>query len=275
MKNTLRRTRLIGRAGLVALLVAPSLGAQGRWERDDRDEERADSRWPIDSRRRDEDRRLFSWRGTVDDDTRIYVRAGRVESEVYSGRTPRRRELIDRDRPLPRRDGTVHIQLVEGRGRVHVIQQPSARNNYTAILRVKDAPAGAATYRFAAYFDAADDWTVDRNGRGPIWSDAGGDVQLGDRVFRWSGNVDGDMQIVLRRGGVGYTVISGEQPREVRSSGGQLPRREGQLAVSLYRGRGSVVVMQQPTAYNNYTAIVRIQDRPSGFGSYDFDLIWR
>jgi hypothetical protein len=273
MKNTLSRTRWIGRAGLVALFTAPALGAQDRWE--DRDRDPYEMRGPIESRdrRRDEERRLFTWRGTVDDDTRIYIRAGRIESDVVSGRSASRRERVDRDHALPRRDGTVHIQLVEGRGRVHVLQQPSARNNYTAIVRVKDAQAGADTYRFAAFFDPSDDWN--RNGGGPIWSDVGGDVRLGDRVFRWSGNVDGDLQIVLRRTGVGYAVISGGQPQVIHSSGGQLPRRDGQLAVSLQRGRGSVVVMQQPTSHNNYTAIVRVIDRPSGYGLYDFDLVWR
>ncbi|MGH7680309.1 MAG: hypothetical protein ACRENU_17700 [Gemmatimonadaceae bacterium] len=275
MQNTLSRTRLIGRAGLVALLAAPSLGAQGRWENDGRDRDVSDRDWPIESRRRDDDeRRLFTWRGTVDDETRIYIRAARVESEVYSGRTPRRRESIDRDRPLPRRDGTMHIQLVEGRGRVQVLQQPTARNNYTAVVRVKDAQAGADVYRFAAYFDPADQW--DRNGRGPVWSEVGGDVRSGDRVLRWSGHVDGTIQMVLRPGSMDYQVLGGERPQNVSTSGVRgIPRGEGQLAVSVNSGRGTVMVVQQPTRFNNYTAIVRVLDGASGYGYYDFDLIWR
>jgi hypothetical protein len=55
----------------------------------------------------------------------------------------------------------------------------------------------------------------------------------------------------------------------------QVPRRAGQLSVSLRQGRGSVSVLQQPSAYNNYTAIVRVADHQGGFGYYDFDLIWR
>ena len=269
---------MIGRAGLVALLTAPTLGAQGRWEDRDQDDSR-DGRPVLEARRRNDDRRdaerhLFTWRGSVDDETRIFVRAANIESQVLSGRTSRSRERVDRDHPLPHRDGTVRIQLLEGRGRVHVIQQPAARNGYTAILRVKDAAAGRDMYRFAAYFDPVDDWS--RGDRDRVWSNAGGDVSLGQRVFRWTGNVDGDVQIVLRRGSVDYRVLSGEQPSEVRTSGAaQVPRRDGQLGVSLVQGRGTVVVTQQPTSYNNYTTIVRVIDRPSGTDYYDFDLIWR
>lgn len=286
MQNTHGRTRQIGRAALVALLVVPVLGAQDRredrdqrgslesrerdWERESRERESRDREsW---ERRRDEQQRLFSWHGTVDDDTRIYVRAGRVESRVVSGRSPRRDERIDRDNSLPRREGTVRVELIEGRGRVHVVQQPSANNNYTAILRVKDAQAGTSRYRFATYFESVDD----ARRRGGVWSDVGGDVNLGDQVFRWNGFVDGDVRITLRRGSVGYDVVSGEQPRVISSSGGgQLPRRDGRLGVSLRQGRGTVSVIQQPSASNNYTAIVRVVDRPSGVGHYEFDLIWQ
>ena len=286
MQNTHKSTRLIGRAALVALFVAPVLSAQDR--REDRDQRgsiesrQRDWEWEVreresrdrESRRRDEQRRLFTWRGTVDDDTRIHVRAGRVVSQVVSGRSPRRDERIDRDNVLPRHEGTVRVELLEGRGRVHVVQQPSANNNYTAIVRVKDAQSGTSRYRFATYFDPVDD--TRRSSRGGVWSDVGGDVRPGDQVFRWSGSVDGDVRITLRRGNVGYEVVSGEQPRVTSSSGGgQVPRRDGRLGVSLRQGRGTVSVIQHPASYNDYTAIVRVVDRPSGFGYYEFDLIWQ
>jgi hypothetical protein len=315
MKNTERRTQLFGRAALVAMLVAPSLGAQDRWEARDqgeslesrrrdsvirrdvelrradesrraealrreqvrreeirREEIRREEMRRDNERRRDEERRLFTWRGTVDDDARIYIRAGRIESDAVSGREVRR-EQVSHAHALPRREGTLRVHLIDGRGRVHVIQQPNARNNYTAIVRVKDSQYGADSYRFAAYFDPADDW---RNGRGPIWDDRDGDVDFGDRILRWSGSVDGDLRIVLRPGTVGYSVASGEQPRGVTTSGAnRMPRQGGQLGVSLRQGRGSVVVIQQPSSYNSYTAIVRVLDHVSGYGYYDFDLIWR
>ncbi len=274
MKNTHRSTQLFGRAALVALLAAPTLSAQGRWE--DRDRREGDDRWENDDRRdprsrdRDGARHLFTWRGGVDDDTRIYIRGGAVQSQIVSGSSTRVRTDVDRDNALPRRDGLVRVQLLDGRGRVHVIQQPSARNNYTAIVRVKDAQGGADRYRFAVYFDPTD--------RGGVWNDVGGDVGsgYGARALHWAGSVDGDLRIELRGGQVFYDVVSGASPQNVRTStAGQSMRRQGYLAVAQRQGRGTVSVIQQPSAYNNYTAIVRVLDRPGGYGHYDFDLIWR
>ena len=302
MQNIHGRTQQLGLAALVALLFAPLVSAGAQYRRDDRD--RTSPRNPvlIDSRERDdedewlrgdddddrrldrdrgrdrdrdrerlrdEERRLFAWRGVVDDDMRVYIRAGNVQSRVVSGGTARRDPRVDRDRPLPRREGTLRVQLVDGRGRVHVIQQPSARNNYTAIVRVKDADRGADTYRFVAYFDP-----VDRYDRDDVWY--GGETRSGDRVMRWTGSVDRDLRITLRGSSAGYSVASGSQPHGVRSDVVRaLPRRDGYLEVSLRQGRGTVQVIQQPTRYNNWTAIVRVLDSQGSYGYYDFDLIYR
>ena len=39
-------------------------------------------------------------------------------------------------------------------------------------------------------------------------------------------------------------------------------------------GRGKITVQQQPTARNNYTAIVRIEDSKGGADRYRFNLAW-
>ena len=259
---------------MVALLVAPSLGAQGRWE--DQGSQRDQNRdQNAVYRGRDDAREVLTWRGTVDDDTRIYLRAGRVDSRVISGANVRTNERVNRVRSLPRRAGVLRVEMQEGRGRVHVIQQPTASNDYTAIVRVKDAPAGSDRYRFVAYFDPTDDQRANR-GNGRVWDDIGGDVDLGDRVFNWRGSIDGDTRIVLRRGSVRYEVASGQQPSVISSTGAnQMPRHEGQLGVSVRQGRGTITVVQQPSAFNDYTAIIRVVDRMNGSGLYDFDLIWQ
>ncbi len=261
MQNSLRITQLIRRAVLTALLSAPVLGAQGK--SDDHD------------RRNDAERRLYTWRGTVDDDTRISMRAGNIQSTVVSGDRAATRGRVDRVNVLPRRDGMVRVELIEGRGTVQVIQQPNAANSYTLIVQIKDAPGGAARYRFATYFDPTE--TVGRRGR--VVESVGGDVRLnaGQAVFRWSGNVDGDLRITLRRGQVGYEVLAGENPRNVSSNvhSGGLPAHDARLALATRQGRGTVAILQQPSSLNGYTAIIGVRDAPSGFGYYDFDLIWR
>jgi hypothetical protein len=258
---------------LVALLAAPALGAQGRWEDSDRRDDR--DRWETRGSEKRDERRLFVWRGVVDDDTRIHMRGDRVRTQVVSGTQRRSNGRVVEMNNLPRRDGIVRVELLEGRGRVHVIQQPNVNNDYTAIVRVKDGQGGAGQYRFAVYFDPADNGR--RVGRGGVWDTVGGDVYSGASVFRWSGSVDGDLRIALRRGQVGYDVVSGEYPRNVNSTvlANQVARRDRQLGVSLRQGRGSVTVLQQPSEHNNYTAIIRVVDYQGGYGFYDFDLVWR
>lgn len=292
MQNTHGRTQqLFGRAVAVALLVAPFASMDAQYRRDDRD--RQDPMSPVEvrrdgngriydderrreaERRRDAERQLFVWRGIVDDDMRVYVRAANIESRVVSGGRMRREPRVDRNRPLPRRDGTLRVSLLDGRGRVQVLQQPSARNNWMAIIRVKDAQYGADNYRFVAYFDPEDDYRRDDgNGRDDVWY--GGEARSGERVMRWTGSVDRDVRIVLRGASSTYSVASGAQPSGVRSNMERsIPRRDGFLEVQQRQGRGTVQVIQQPTRYNDFTAIVRVLDSEGSYGYYDFDLIYR
>lgn len=296
MQNIHGRTQLLGRAVLVALLVAPFTAMDAQYRRDDRDRQNPmspvdvrrdddvrlrDDRRRDDERRRDGERQLFVWRGVVDDDMRVYVRAANVESRVISGDRNRREPRVDRNRPLPRRDGTLRVELLEGRGRLQVLQQPSARNNWTAIIRLKDVQRGADSYRFAAYFDPEDDYRRDgrndrdgRNARDGGWY--GSEARAGDRVMRWSGNVDRDVRITLRGTSSTYSVASGAQPHGVNANMERaLPRRDGYLEVHQRQGRGTVQVVQQPTRYNDFTAIVRVLDAEGSYGFYDFDLIYR
>jgi hypothetical protein len=254
-------TQLIGGAALAALaFFTPALGAQ-------------------------ESSRLFTWRGSVDDDVRIAMRAGSIQSQIVSGDRSTTTGRVTRTNVLPRRDGVVRVELIEGRGLVRVIQQPTAENGYTTIVQVKDGQRGAAPYRFATFFDPA--VRVGRGrGRGqnqrlePVQGQSvGGEVDLavGTPVLRWRGNVDGDLRIVLRRNQVGYELRSGANPSAVSASviSGGLPLRDARLSLSPRQARGTVAIVQRPSAANGYTAIIQITDSPAGYGYYDFDVVWR
>jgi len=256
---------------LVALLAAPALGAQGRWE--DRDQTARDDRYGYGDR--SDERRLFTWTGNVDDQTRIYIRGSQLQAqdEKSARGRARSRGRFDDVRALPRREGTVRVQVLDGRGRAYVVQQPSRSNDYTAIVQVLDRQGGHDRYRLVAYFDRANGQRADRGG---VWGNSGGDVYNSAQILRWSGNVDGDLRISLWRGQLSYNVVSGERPQNVRSSvGAQMTQRTGQLTVSMRQGRGLVQVIEQPSQFNNYTAVIRVMDGQSGYGYYDFDLIWR
>jgi hypothetical protein len=71
--------------------------------------------------------------------------------------------------------------------------------------------------------------------------------------------------------------LSGKSVRNVRAdlARGGLPRSDVQVVVTDQNGRGSVSVVQQPSSWNNYTAVIRVYDPRPGYGMYNFDVSWR
>lgn len=97
-------------------------------------------------------RELFEWRGNVDQEIRIQMRGGRT-SVMDMG--PRENGAYSRVRPVsavPATDGYVNVQVMQGRGRVDVVQQPSVQNGYTTVVRVRDRQGGAGSYDIAAFW---------------------------------------------------------------------------------------------------------------------------
>jgi len=99
---------------------------------------------------------LFEWSGRVDREIRI--QADRNNASVMQlGSNERTSGRVRALNTLPSQEGTVTVSVLEGRGQVDVVQQPSARNGYTAVIRVRDPQGGASRYRVAAY------WTPNGN----------------------------------------------------------------------------------------------------------------
>jgi len=225
-----------------------------------------------------QERALGTFRGQVDKEVRITMRGTDVSSSTLSGTDLRSRYRVAS--PLPQQEGTVRVALENGRGDVSVIQQPTASNGYTAIIRVYDRSSGADIYRFTTY------WTP---------SLASGTVRPGGILGRgrgrlanvpalhWSGDVDGTVELRWRQGNVNQRILSGSPLRRVNSTvtGDVEPGQQGrqnqpeQVNLAVREGRGQVEVVQQPSAQNRYTTVVRITDGARGYGHYDFDLVWR
>jgi hypothetical protein len=227
---------------------------------------------------------LFEWRGRVDGETRIMMRGDQVWTRDVRGRDtrPSRARIV---RALPNRNGEVRVQVLNGRGDVDVIQQPSARNGYTTVLRIRDDYARADQYRIVAYWQPAGDvFGRGGYGRGDVYDrdDDRYDDRYGygrgtvDGLLRWTGAVDDEVEIRIQGRNVDTRTLSGNGTRDVRANlnGRALPRRDVQVTVRERQGRGSVTVLQQPARWNNYTAVIRVRDRQGGFGYYDFDVTW-
>ena len=247
-------------------------------------------------------RRLFEWRGEVDREVRIVMRGRDVQTRDQ-GNDDFRRHYEQVLGTLPREDGEVIVRLEDGRGDVDVIQQPTSRNGYTAIVRIRDQRGGADRYRLSAFWRSYTDRWDRGNGRGRDGdrNDNRGDVYGNDRdrgvygrdgtvdtrtrgpwdtgasgrnVLHWSGDVDDVLEIRLQGQRADYRTISGSAPRNVRADMNAAAQRDVQYRVSQRQGRGEVFVVQQPSARNGYVTVIRVRDPQGGYGFYDFDLTW-
>jgi hypothetical protein len=220
-------------------------------------------------------RPLFEWNGRVDREVQLTMRGRDVWTRSF-GQQDGRLPGPDISAALPRDEGIVRVRLESGQGEVRVIQQPSAENDYTAIVRVRDLSNSGEMNRITAtwlpYASSGgevvtrEDYAVPR-GRYP-----------GEQLaLHWTGRVDDGLEIRMRGDRVSYRTLSGEGPREIDANvlNYGIPMDDLNVRVHQLNGRGTVTVVQQPDEENNYTAIIRIYDPQPRFGFYDFDLTVR
>lgn len=287
-----------------AVLAAPA-AAQGRWDRGGYGNggygNGGNGGY---GRRNDGARPLFAWSGRVDREAYIVMQNGDVRTRIdgYDNGSGGRARVAS---ALPQADGVVDVRVEEGRGRVDVVEQPSGRNGYRAVVRVRDDDAGAGDYRLVAvwrptggYADGGygntggysggydgrdrDDRRRDGDGRydngryGNGGYNAGNGAYAGSGVLHWRGRVDDVEEIRLQGSRVDTRTVSGQGASDVRSqlAGGPLPLRDVGVRVGVRSGRGRVAVVQQPRASNGYVAVIRVEDRDPGAGWYDFDVSW-
>jgi len=198
----------------------------------------------------------INWRGRIDATVDIIIQGRRVTYRELNGR---RVEDVDFNvsEELPRRDVDVRVSRRDGRGDVSVLQQPTSRNGYTAIIRVSDPRSGSDFYNLEI------DWD---NFFG------GGESRS---QMTWRGRVDATVRITIRRRDANARELYGVPVSVERAIFNQeLPRRAVNVTANKREGRGDVRVIQQPNLFNGFTAVVEITDPRSGSDVYEFDLFW-
>lgn len=256
------------------------------------------------------ERNLLVWTSRVDREVIIQIR-GRDVATRGSGMDASFAPRININQSLPKEAGIVRVFLENGRGDVDVLENPSARNNYTAVIRVRDARAGQDNYRVLVTYETNDTRDYPGNGRGEGrgngrgndrddgWErdrddrdrdrdnrndnnrdrDNRGDYDRNRRdagALRWSGLVDGIAEIRIQGARIDALAPRGDALRSVRYDivGSSMPRRDMRLEIVRAAGRGAVTIVQQPSMWNQYVAIVRIEDPRPGYGDYAFDIRW-
>jgi hypothetical protein len=206
-----------------------------------------------------QDTEYFRWRGRVDGVDDIFIQGSKVWIEHVSAQ-PIQKQDHRFSAPLPFAEVDLELEVRKGRGDVRIMQQPSQRNEFTAVVRVDDQDNGGdADYEFELSWSRKE--SKDRDAY--------------SSTFKWRGRVDIGCDIEIR--GRTHKVIdkggSGTQEKSANFDAA-LPDSSVPVSVDKRHGRGRVTIVQTPSASNDYTAVVRIDDDKGGADDYEIELRW-
>jgi hypothetical protein len=167
-------------------------------------------------------------------------------------------------KPLPDRDTEVHLEGLDGRGEIRLIEQPRESNHYTARVSIRDPGTGAADYAFTLVWNRAG-----AKEPAPIPEPAG-------RGFLWTGRVDGRVQVTVQGGASFSEVLEGARiVGEHAEMFRPLPARSDLMPlIRKLRGRGQVAIVESPSEKNNFRLIFEIDDPEPGADDYEVELDW-
>ncbi|CAN5575442.1 hypothetical protein BH20ACI4_BH20ACI4_16250 [soil metagenome] len=92
----------------------------------------------------------------------------------------------------------------------------------------------------------------------------------------WRGTVDDVVELRIRRQNVRVITISGRTYNNgsYDFDGGGMNRNSDDVRVDRENGRGKVYIVQRPNRRNNFTTIVRIEDKKGGADRYRVRVTW-
>ena len=202
-----------------------------------------------------QDRPQFVWQGEVDGIDVLYLHGKRLEVKVQEGAPVIGQQFQFHD-SLPESRQDVRVEVRQGRGYVHVIDQPRIDNNYTLAVTIEDRQPGSSLYSIAIYWD-----TSNRSFEGK---------QKMDQVT-WSGRVDDDAVVSCQAKRCTSSPLAADEHFKFSKP---LPSRDIEVRLEHSLGRGEIRLAEQPREKNNYTAQVAIRDPQAGSGEYTFTLVW-
>jgi hypothetical protein len=206
-----------------------------------------------------EETEYFRWSGKVDGIDDILIKGNQVRIEHVAAR-PIQSQDHRFSAPLPFAEVELDLEVLKGRGSVRLMEQPSQRNQYTAVVRVDDQDhSGDDRYEFEL------SWSREDLHESRVY----------ESTFRWRGRVDIGCDIVVQGGRHTVKDAGGSGTKEKGATFSEpLPKSEVPVSVEKRDGRGDVEILQTPDSGNGYTAIIRIEDDKSGSDDYDIELRW-
>ena len=207
-----------------------------------------------------QDRPQFVWQGQVDGTAILHLAGKRLTVQIQDG-APVERQKFHFSDALPDTHQAARVEVLEGRGYVHVVDQPSVENHYTLAVSIEDRQPGSSFYSIALYWDASSN--VFEQG-----------AEKTDHIA-WTGRVAGTAVINCHQQSCVSSVEQGVPVAEEHFKFSRpLPDRDSDVRLEDPEGRGVVRLIEQPRQRNNYTARVSIHDPEGGAGEYSFRLVW-
>lgn len=196
------------------------------------------------------------WSGRVDNRVNIILKGNEIRTQSVAGIVTNTVQSMQGT--LPRRNATLVVSRLDGRGTVLVVQQPNRGNDFTGIVQIYDPRRGTDNYSLRISWTSAN--TVEAYAAGKV---------------TWKGRVDA--RTLIR--------ISGEDVESIDEwktglSGvtfnmqGYLAARPGSVRVNKRQGRGTVTIVEQPNAQNDYSAVIRVFDEGGGADDYELEIEW-
>lgn len=208
-----------------------------------------------------QDRPQFVWQGQVDGTAILHLAGKRLTVQIQNG-APVEHQKFHFSDALPDTHQAARVEVLEGRGYVHVVDQPSVENHYTLAVSIEDRQPGSSFYSIALYWDASSN--VFEQG-----------AEKTDHVA-WTGRVAGAAVISCHKQSCVSSVEQGVPVTEEHFKFTRpLPDRDSEVRLEDPEGRGEVRLIEQPRQRNNYTARVSIHDPEGGAGEYSFRLVWK
>ncbi len=225
------------------------------------------------------------WRGRVDGESVIRFRSDQAWDETINGRGISG-ERYQFSAPLPSRVVNVNLSNTQGRGEILLVEQPNRGNNFTTAVLVRDRQSGSSNYSFTLAWQKQNYRDPD-HGRWPSRRDepSYGNEGYGNEGYErggygrgvsWSGRVDGNDLIYIRGNQLWIDHRDGQPIYDADYRFYRpLPNQQCNVNVRRLSGRGNVRVLEHPSPYNNYTAVIQIEDRDGGADKYDLEIDWQ
>ena len=169
-----------------------------------------------------------------------------------------------------------------GNGEVTLHEEPSAKNDYTAVIRVNDRRPGSDFYHIQlnwSWNPASPMQPLGGRASRPLDSRTNdpGDYRRGrEGSFQFRGSVDDVTVLRINSDRVRAEDLAGRPLRGDQFSFSQpLPyERARSIQVVEVEGRGDIELVEKPWEGNKFTAVVIISDPQRGASTYSFRLVW-